>query len=62
MIYQQIVNLIHDDDCQIRFLKYDVDMISPLKANVHIMLSVANDMEPSWMGTSNVNIWQNPRS
>ena len=44
---------------------YDLDMISPIKAMVGIMsfdviLSVANDLEPSWMGTSNVNLWQHP--
>ena len=38
-------------------------MISPIKATVDItwfdvILSVANDLEPSWMGTSNVTLWQ----
>jgi hypothetical protein len=40
-------------------------MISPTKATVAIMgfdviLSVANDLEPSWMVT-NITPWQNPR-
>ena len=26
-----------------------------------VILSVANDLEPSWMGTSNITLWQNPR-
>ena len=26
-----------------------------------IILSVANDLEPSWMETSNVDLWQQPR-
>jgi hypothetical protein len=41
-------------------------MISQIKASADItlfdvILSVANDLEPSWMGTSNVALWQHPR-
>ena len=47
------------------FWKYDLDMISPIKATVDIkwydiILSVANDLEPTWMDT-NVTLWQQPR-
>ena len=41
--------------------------IGPIKAIVDItgfdvILSVANDLEPSWMDTSNVTLWQHPRA
>ena len=41
-------------------------MISPIKTTVDIRwfdvnLFVANDLEPSWLGTSNVTPWQHPK-
>jgi hypothetical protein len=48
--------------CQLSFWKYDVDMISPIKAKADItlfevILSVANDLEPFKMCTSIVSLW-----
>ena len=52
--------------CYLRFVKYYIDMICPIKATADIMwfdviVSVSNDLEPCWIGTSNVKSMAAPK-